>query len=77
MKKSESFEASVTRLEKIVDALEQGDLPLEEALKLFQEGTGLVKSCTQLLDQAELEVVKLMKGPDGAPAETELNDDTE
>ena len=77
MKKSESFETSVERLEKIVDALEQGDLPLEEALKLFQEGTGLVKKCTDLLDQAELSVVKLTKGQDGAPQETEFDYDAE
>lgn len=77
MTRSETFEASVERLEKIVDALEAGDLPLEESLRLFEEGTGLVKACTKLLDEAELKVVKLMKGPDGAPAETEFTDDAE
>ena len=70
--KSKTFEASMERLETIVRQLEQGNVPLEESLKLFQEGTGLVQTCTQLLDQAELEVVKLMKGADGAPVETEF-----
>lgn len=68
---SKTFEQSMARLDAIVRQMEQGNVPLEESLKLFQEGTGLVQTCTQLLDQAELEVVKLMKGADGAPVEAE------
>ncbi len=68
---SKSFEQSIDRLDAIVRSLEQGNVPLEQALKLFQEGTGLVKSCDEMLTKAELEVVKLMKGADGAPVETE------
>lgn len=71
---SKTFEASLTRLEEIVQKMESGDLPLEEALSLFEEGTALVKSAGKLLDDAELKVVKLMKGPDGAPVETEFED---
>ena len=71
---SKTFEASLTRLEEIVRKMESGDLPLEEALNLFEEGTSLVKSAGKLLDEAELKVVKLMKGPDGAPVETEFED---
>ena len=71
---SKTFEASLTRLEEIVKKMESGDLPLEEALSLFEEGTALVKSAGKLLDDAELKVVKLMKGPDGAPVETEFED---
>lgn len=67
---SRSFEQSIDRLDAIVRSLEQGNVPLEQALKLFQEGTGLVKSCDEMLTKAELEVVKLMKGADGAPVET-------
>ena len=67
---SRSFEQSLDRLDAIVRSLEQGNVPLEQALKLFQEGTGLVKSCDEMLTKAELEVVKLMKGADGAPEET-------
>ena len=62
----------MARLEEIVRQMEQGNVPLEESLKLFQEGTELVQQCTQMLDHAELEVVKLMKGPDGAPVEQEF-----
>ena len=70
--RSKTFEASMERLEAIVRQLEQGNVPLEESLKLFQEGTNLVQGCTKLLDTAELEVVKLMKGPDGEPVEQEV-----
>lgn len=70
--KSKSFEKSLDRLEEIVKSLEEGNVPLEKALKLFQEGTGLVENCEQLLNKAELEVVKLTKGADGAPVETEF-----
>ena len=52
--------------------MESGDLPLEEALALFEEGTALVRSGSSLLDQAELKVVQLAKGADGAPVETEF-----
>ena len=69
--KSQTFETSMQRLEEIVRQLEQGNVPLEASLKLFQEGTALVKSCTALLDSAEQEIVKLMKTADGTPAETE------
>ena len=68
---SKSFEQSMQRLDEIVKQMEQGNLPLEKALALFSEGTELVKGCTSLLDNAELEVVKLMKTADGTPAETE------
>ena len=73
--KSKSFEQSIERLDTIVKSLEQGNVPLEQALKLFQEGTGLVRSCDEMLSKAELEVVKLMKGADGAPVETEYTRD--
>lgn len=73
--KSKSFEQSIERLDAIVKSLEQGNVPLEQALKLFQEGTGLARSCDEMLSKAELEVVKLMKGADGAPVETEYTRD--
>jgi len=52
-----------------VASLEKGDAPLAESLALFEEGTKLISACTKQLDQAEQQVVKLMKGPDGAPVE--------
>lgn len=63
--KSQSFEASMERLDQIVKQLENGSVPLSDALKLFREGTAIVERCTGLLDQAELEIVKLTKTPDG------------
>ncbi len=64
-----SFEENMMRLEQIVRTLERGDAPLEESLKLFQEGTALVASCGKLLDEAELTVKKIVPGADGAPTE--------
>ena len=58
-------------VEAIVRQLEQGNAPLDESLKLFQEGTKLVQSCAKQLDSAEQEIVKLTKTADGTPAETE------
>lgn len=67
-----SFEESISRLEEIVALLEKGDAPLEASLTLFEEGVGLVKSCGKLLDSAEQKVVRLQKGADGEPAETDF-----
>lgn len=72
---SQTFEQSLRRLEEIVKQMERGDVPLEQALSLFEEGTGLVGSCTKLLDEAELKVVQLTKGADGTPQETEFADE--
>ena len=69
---SQSFEQSMARLEQIVRAMERGDVPLEESLKLFEEGTALVRRCSGLLDWAELQIKQVMKGPDGAPVEMEF-----
>ena len=66
-KKSNTFEESIARLEQIVRGLEQGNVPLEESLKLFQEGTELVRSCGQLLDAADLQIKKVMTAADGSP----------
>ena len=68
-KKQLSFEEAMTRLETIVSQLEKGDLPLEDALTLFEEGAGLMKQCAQALDQAEQKVAKLLPGAGGAPVE--------
>jgi exodeoxyribonuclease VII small subunit len=73
--KNATFEQNMTRLEQIVRTLERGDAPLEESLKLFEEGTGLVRACGALLDQAELQVKKVMVGPDGAPVEGDFIDE--
>lgn len=70
-----SFEESMERLEQIVRAMERGDAKLEESLKLFQEGTQLVSNCTKLLDEAELQILKVVKGSDGLPTMEEFADE--
>jgi len=66
-KQNQSFEESMLRLEQIVRAMERGDVALEESLKLFQEGTQLVQTCTKLLDDAQLQIKKVMTAGDGSP----------
>ena len=69
-----SFEQNMQRLEQIVRALERGDVPLEESLKLFQEGTELVRACGKLLDNAEQQVKMIVPKADGTPSEENFND---
>ncbi len=72
-----SFEENIARLEEIVGALEKGDAQLADSLKLFEEGTKLVNECGKLLDEAEQKVVKLSKGADGAPVESDFTGEAE
>ena len=74
-KENQTFEASMARLEQIVRAMERGDVALEESLKLFQEGTELVRNCQKLLDDAQLQIKKIMTAPDGSPVEEEFQDE--
>lgn len=74
-RKKLNFEESMERLEQIVRAMERGDVALEESLKLFQEGTELVKNCQKLLDDAQLQVKKIMTAPDGSPVEEDFQDE--
>ena len=69
-----SFEQSMQRLEQIVRALERGDVALEESLKLFQEGTELVRVCGTLLDAAEQQIKVIVPNTDGTPSEEEFDD---
>ena len=65
-KKTEPFEESLKKLEKIVEKLERGSLPLEEAMEAFAEGVRLVNVCNQKLDEVENRVQMLVKnGPAG------------
>lgn len=74
-KTNQTFEDSMTRLEQIVRTMERGDVPLEESLKLFQEGTELVQRCQKLLDDAILQVKKIMVAQDGSPLEEDFRDE--
>lgn len=72
---NKSFEQNMNRLEQIVRAMERGDIALEESLKLFQEGTELVRRCNKLLDDAQLQIRKIMTAPDGTPVEEDFLDE--
>ena len=73
---NKSFESSMQRLEQIVRTMERGDVPLEESLKLFQEGTELVRTCGKMLDDAQLQIQKVMTAPDGTPVLEEFSDES-
>ena len=70
-----SFEQSMARLDEIVRHLEKGDMPLNDSLALFEEGTALIRSCEKQLDEAEQKVVKLRTGPDREPEELPIEDE--
>lgn len=61
-----TFEEQLKKLESIVEALEKGDLTLEDSIKLFEEGVGLSAACKKELDQAEGKVEILIKQRDGS-----------
>jgi exodeoxyribonuclease VII small subunit len=61
-----TFEESLKRLETIVAQLERGDLPLEDSIKIFEEGMRLSAECKQELDAAEGKVQILLKQRDGS-----------
>jgi len=66
--KEPSFEEALKGLEAVVERLEQGELPLEEALKQFQRGIELARNCQSSLKQAEQKVeILLRKTPDATP----------
>lgn len=63
------FEAAIAELEALVAAMEQGDLPLEEALKKFERGVTLTRQCQQALEKAEQKVEILMEKAGGVEPE--------
>ncbi len=64
-KGKKTFEDALSQLESIVARLENGDLPLEESLKLFEEGIKLSRFCNQKLNEAQKKVEVLLKGNRG------------
>ncbi len=66
MAKEKTFEASLKELERIVEQLEGGDLPLEKSLELFEQGVKLSRECQARLDDAERKVEMLIKDSDGS-----------
>lgn len=75
IKKNMNFEESMLRLEQIIRSMERGEVPLEESLKLFQEGTELVASCEKMLENAQLQVNKVLTAADGSPLLEEFIDE--
>jgi exodeoxyribonuclease VII small subunit len=65
--KDKSFEVAMAELEELVTKMEQGDLPLDDSLKLFEEGVALTRYCQETLKQAEQKVKMLMA--DGSDAD--------
>ncbi len=59
MKKKLNFEQSLERLEEIAALLEQGNAPLEDALKLYEEGTALAAECSRTLNAAQIKISEL------------------
>ena len=62
---TQSFESCIKRLEKIVDVLEGGEVPLEESIKMYEEGIELSKVCLGKLSDAELKIKKIGKDVNG------------
>ncbi|MFM8441456.1 MAG: exodeoxyribonuclease VII small subunit [Acidobacteriota bacterium] len=74
-KESNSFESSLEKLEEIVAKLHEGDRPLDESLKLFEDGIKLARECSERLDQAERKIEILTKDADGAMTPREMDAD--
>jgi len=71
------FEEALTRLEAVVNRLESGELPLEESLRLFEEGVHLTKVCTHRLEEAERRITILLKNERGEIAEAPFKEGQE
>jgi exodeoxyribonuclease VII small subunit len=76
-KNKTNFESSLKELERIVEQLEAGDLPLERSLELFEQGVQLSRDCQKRLDEAERKVEVLLKGSDGAYTPTPFDEPEE
>lgn len=73
--KSFNFEEALGSLEALVEAMEQGDLSLEESLKAFEQGIRLTRECQQALEQAEQKVELLVKAGDLPQSEPFTDED--
>ena len=69
-----TFEQSMKQLERIVQELEDGDLPLEKAIKKFEEGIKLTKLCSEKLDETEKKISVLLKDSEDQAAEKPFPD---
>ena len=69
--KALSFEQALEALERIVDDLERGDVPLDQSIRIYERGEALKAHCEKLLKAAEDKVEKIRLSRDGKPAGTE------
>ena len=76
-KQAVSFEKSLDELQKIVAALEAGEVGLDESLKLFERGVELVRLCNARLDEAEQRVLAVRVGGEGTAETTPFGGDAE
>jgi exodeoxyribonuclease VII small subunit len=74
-RKKEKFEEALQKLEAIVTQMEEGDLPLEETLKAFEDGVKLARFCANKLDEAERKVEKLMRDQAGKLQTTSFSEE--
>lgn len=70
-----TFESSMKQLEAIVRELEDGDLPLEQAVSKFEEGILVSRRCSQLLNETEKRITVLLQSEDGATTEKSIEAD--
>lgn len=77
VKKSMKFEDAIKRLEEIVEKIGNRDIPLEESMKLFEEGMELSAMCNGKLDEAERKINILVKGKDGSMVESSFSPEEE
>ncbi len=75
MAPKQTFEKTLEKLEKIVDILDSGELPLEKALEKYEEGMALSRRCEQKLDEIQKKITLLSRTPDGIITETPMSDD--
>ena len=73
--KEPSFEEALKGLEAVVERLESGEPPLEESIRLFEEGMRLSEACRKRLDEADRKIELLLRKPGGVSRETTDEDD--
>ena len=72
VKEGLSFEDSLKRLEELVETLEQGSVPLDESIRLYEEGMTLAKACMTQLNEAKLKLKRIQKSVGGKLEESDL-----
>lgn len=74
-KNAPSFEAALKRIEEIVRSLDDGTAELDRSLELYEEGIGLVRLCSSMLDNAEKKIKILQSGEDGELIEKDFDNE--